>query len=259
MPGGAHVLETITLPHLEQYPIYVVLFRDVSNSDRLTPTGDQFDYTFIDATMLSTRRQLLDACIKAVSDLAYDRMNPWLVHARIITALACDSGVPTSPEMFGISSATRHIVAVKVAIAPHTESLVVTEDLLWLVHGTPGPLTDAMLAQLRSHDRVSEVNEDGSANLPPIRGHANTQFHATTPWSVTSDISSSTYDQDWILYEQDETSTSMSIWSPGQLTPESLFDDSGYEGSLPDADDLAWHLTLHIAATTLEDPSDNQV
>jgi len=49
--------ETVLLPHLEQYSIYLVLFRNVSNAEFLREqliTGNTaFQYTFLDASMVS--------------------------------------------------------------------------------------------------------------------------------------------------------------------------------------------------------------
>ncbi|KAF2153861.1 hypothetical protein K461DRAFT_117429 [Myriangium duriaei CBS 260.36] len=265
----ANVLETITLPHLEQYTIYVVLFRDVRNPECLTPTGDQFDYAFLDASMLSSRRQLLDACFVTVHDLAAERLSPWLVHSRIISAVSCFDSAQYPAASFGISPTTRDIVAVKVAMSQDVvDKTIVAEDLLRLIHGLPEPLTDSNLAQLRGHELISETNEHvvpanplsrpsvvsaASLSTHPESGHD--QLNVTNMWAADPANSPALHDQDWVLYEHDGTPTSMSLWTSGQNSPASLFNDSGYEGSSPDINDLAWHLTHHLAAASLEEPA----
>lgn len=61
-------LETIILPHLEQYPIYAALFEDVENAqflrDQLLQGNSAFEYAFLDASMVRTAQFLyLDMCV----------------------------------------------------------------------------------------------------------------------------------------------------------------------------------------------------
>lgn len=50
------LLETITLPHLSQYPLYVALFKDVKNAPflrkQLLDGNEDFEYAFLDAQVV---------------------------------------------------------------------------------------------------------------------------------------------------------------------------------------------------------------
>lgn len=56
-------VRTFTLPHYEQYPVHVCVFRDVTNAaflrSQLLEANPEFDYAFLDASMVS--RGLLHA------------------------------------------------------------------------------------------------------------------------------------------------------------------------------------------------------
>lgn len=49
-------IETITLPHLQHYPLYVALFKDVQNAPflrkQLLEGNTDFEYAFLDASMV---------------------------------------------------------------------------------------------------------------------------------------------------------------------------------------------------------------
>lgn len=49
-------IETITLPHLQDYPLYVALFKDVQNAPflrrQLLEGNTDFEYAFLDASMV---------------------------------------------------------------------------------------------------------------------------------------------------------------------------------------------------------------
>jgi EKC/KEOPS complex subunit CGI121/TPRKB len=90
-------METITLPHLPNSPIQVCLFNDVKNSaflrQQLLQGNSDFEYAFLDASVLISTSHVLAACFKAVSDSLNGRLKTRNVHSEIVFALSPNNNV----------------------------------------------------------------------------------------------------------------------------------------------------------------------
>jgi hypothetical protein len=55
-------VRTFTLPHYEEYPVHVALFKDVTNAaflrSQLLEANPEFDYAFLDASMVGANKSL---------------------------------------------------------------------------------------------------------------------------------------------------------------------------------------------------------
>ncbi|KAF4552676.1 EKC/KEOPS complex subunit cgi121-like protein [Elsinoe fawcettii] len=154
--------ETIILPHLEQYPIHAFLFEDVENAsflrDQLLQGNTDFEYTFLDASMVSSRDHLLAACFKAINDLSNDRLKTRNVHSEIVFALSPNNNeIAESFRRFGLSNDSKNIIALKVAATPEVTEASVGSHLLEHIKGRPSQLTDNRISQLRDLSRLRKV------------------------------------------------------------------------------------------------------
>jgi EKC/KEOPS complex subunit CGI121/TPRKB len=90
-------METITLPHLPNTPIQVCLFNHVQNStflrQQLLEGNKDFEYAFLDASVLISTSQVLAACFKAISDSLNGRLKTRNVHSEIVFALSPNNNV----------------------------------------------------------------------------------------------------------------------------------------------------------------------
>jgi EKC/KEOPS complex subunit CGI121/TPRKB len=90
-------METITLPHLPDSPIQVCLFNDVKNSaflrQQLLQGNSDFEYAFLDASVLISTSHVLAACFKAISDSLNSRLKTRNVHSEIVFALSPNNNV----------------------------------------------------------------------------------------------------------------------------------------------------------------------
>ena len=168
-------METITLPHLPQSPIQVGLFKNVPNAaflrQQLLEGNTDFEYAFLDASVLVSRSHVLAACFRAISDSLNGRLKSRNVHSEIVFSLSPNNNVsqsmffayqhysPTTQiaesfRRFGIQDTSTHIVAVKVLKTPEQS---VAEHLAANVQGELVALTDEALASVKDDARIRKI------------------------------------------------------------------------------------------------------
>lgn len=90
-------MESIQLPHLAAQPLRACLFKDVQNAaflrQQLLDGNQEFEYAFLDASVLLSRNHVLAACFRAVNDVNNGRMRSRNVHSEIVFALSPNNNV----------------------------------------------------------------------------------------------------------------------------------------------------------------------
>lgn len=90
-------METVILPHLEHHPLHLVLFRDIQNAaflrQQLLQGNTDFQYAFLDASVILSRGHALSACFRAITDMLNDRMKSRNVHSEIVFAMSPNNNV----------------------------------------------------------------------------------------------------------------------------------------------------------------------
>lgn len=93
-------METITLPHLPDSPIQVCLFKNVQNAaflrQQLLEGNTDFEYAFLDASVLISKKHVLAACFRAISDSLSSRLKSRNVHSEIVFSLSPNNNVSLS-------------------------------------------------------------------------------------------------------------------------------------------------------------------
>ncbi|KND91045.1 EKC/KEOPS complex subunit [Tolypocladium ophioglossoides CBS 100239] len=112
-------LETVVLEHLPaSHTVYLALFRDVKNAaflhQQLLDRNGDFEYAFVDASVVVSRRQLLSAVFKAVLAVVNGGLKTSNVHSEIVTSLSASNNIADAYRRFGISPSTKDLVVVKV-------------------------------------------------------------------------------------------------------------------------------------------------
>lgn len=97
-------METIQLPHLpESHSLHAILFQNVENAvflrQQLLDGNADFEYAFLDASVLLSRKHVLAACWRAVNDSLQSRLKTRNVHSEIVFALSTNNNVKTSPSL----------------------------------------------------------------------------------------------------------------------------------------------------------------
>jgi EKC/KEOPS complex subunit CGI121/TPRKB len=90
-------METITLPHFPDHSLHLVLFTDVQNPaflrQQLLAGNTEYEYAFLDASVLLSRNHVLSACFRSVNDMLAERLKSRNVHSEIVFAMSPNNNV----------------------------------------------------------------------------------------------------------------------------------------------------------------------
>ncbi|KAG9254780.1 kinase binding protein CGI-121-domain-containing protein [Emericellopsis atlantica] len=187
-------IEVVQLDHIpSRHVIHLALFQDVGNAEflhkQLLSRNADFEYAFVDASVIVSRLHLLSAVFKAVTSASNDVLKTPNVHSEIVANLAASNNVRNhahsviqmtdAPQIaeayrrYGVSTATKNLVAVKVAEngSPSTEQIA--EHLAKNVEGTQVPATDEKLASTADMSKVFKYYKLNGLNwLDKIKDHS---------------------------------------------------------------------------------------
>ncbi|KAH6610000.1 hypothetical protein Trco_000020 [Trichoderma cornu-damae] len=112
-------LETVALEHVpSSYRVYLALFRNVQNAgflhQQLLARNSEFEYAFIDASMIVSRVHLLSAVFKAITSSASGALRTPNVHSETVVSLSSSSNIADAYRRFGISPSTTDLFVVKI-------------------------------------------------------------------------------------------------------------------------------------------------
>lgn len=91
-------MEIIQLPHLPPtQSLHAVVFQDVRNAaflrQQLLDGNTDYEYAFLDASVLLSRKHVLAACWRALNDSLQGRLKTRNVHSEIVFALSTNNNV----------------------------------------------------------------------------------------------------------------------------------------------------------------------
>ncbi|KAI1321971.1 kinase binding protein CGI-121-domain-containing protein [Xylariaceae sp. FL0255] len=160
------ILETIHLEHIPaSHSVHVAVFQDVDNSDflhqQLLARNAEYEFALIDASVITSRIQVLSAVFKAITAQVAGTMKTPNVHSEIVCSLSPTNNITESYRRHGITPSSRNLVIVKV-LFPDTSAAEtvpktledVQRHLVANVKGTPHAFTDETLSQLTDWSRV---------------------------------------------------------------------------------------------------------
>ncbi|KAI4720210.1 CGI-121-domain-containing protein [Aureobasidium sp. EXF-10727] len=154
-------LETIALPHLPQYPLCVGLFKNVKNASflrqQLLAGNADFEYAFLDASVVISRMQFLAASFRGINDFASNRMKSHNVHSEIVFSFSPNNNIAESFRRFGISDTTQHVLAIKVLSSDITAESV-SQHLHQNIEGDQVDVSDAEFSELADQTKKGPVN-----------------------------------------------------------------------------------------------------
>ncbi|KAG9790355.1 hypothetical protein KCU88_g1239, partial [Aureobasidium melanogenum] len=161
--------------HLAHTPanlaLYVAVYRDVENvtflREQLLAGNAEFEYAFIDASMVVSTKHALAAAFRAINDYMNDRLKSRNIHSEIVFSLSPNNNVPVLTFLplqigeafrrFGVSETTRDLLVMKVATTPQITLESVSQHLSTHIQGNEVPLDDATFQQTADFDRIRKV------------------------------------------------------------------------------------------------------
>ncbi|KAI9371644.1 kinase binding protein CGI-121-domain-containing protein [Aspergillus egyptiacus] len=163
-------LETIQLPHLP-LPVHVALYKDVKNApylrQQLLSANSEYEYAFIDATMIMSRAHALSAVFRAVNDYLNNRLKSRNIHSEVVFSLSPTNNIADSFRKFGISDITSSLLVVKVSVTPDITHESVAGHLAQNVEGTPLPFDDGSLSGISDIAKIKKAYKLGSLPSAP--------------------------------------------------------------------------------------------
>ncbi|KAI5247493.1 CGI-121-domain-containing protein [Aureobasidium subglaciale] len=167
-------LETIALPHLPQYPLCIGLFKNVKNASflrqQLLAGNADFEYAFLDASVVLSRMQFLAASFRGINDFASNRMKSHNVHSEIVFSFSPNNNIAESFRRFGISDTTQYVLAIKVLSGSNITAEFVSKHLQQNVDGEQVEVSDANLAEVADQARLRKIYK---LNVQVKKGAAN--------------------------------------------------------------------------------------
>ena len=115
--------QTIQLSHMPpELVLHVALYRDVENAaflkQQLLEGNTDFEYAFIDASMILTTTHVLAAAFRAMNDYLHERLKSRNVHSEIVFALSPNNNIGEAFRKFGIDDTTSNLLVIKVSTSP---------------------------------------------------------------------------------------------------------------------------------------------
>ncbi|KAI9859560.1 MAG: hypothetical protein M1824_003726 [Vezdaea acicularis] len=155
-------VHTFRLEHLPlDQSVHVALFRDVRNGaalrQQLLAGNPEYEYAFVDASVIVSRVHALAAVFRAVNDFNHNRLKSRNVHSEIVFCLSPNNNIAESFRRFGVTDSTTNLLAVKVSTAPSITHESVQEHLSSVVEGTPVDFADSILQETADFARIKKV------------------------------------------------------------------------------------------------------
>ncbi|KAF4582750.1 Kinase binding protein [Ophiocordyceps camponoti-floridani] len=166
-------LETVSLEHVpSDFSIYVALFRDVQNAAflhrQLLARNADYEYAFIDASILLSRNHLFAVVFKAILARWKNALETPNIHSEIVVNLSPSNNIADAYRLFGLSPSTTHLAVVKVTFPTGTNPMPPSSHVIWHhlsanVHGQAVSLTDdnikavTALAKVRKNYKINSL------------------------------------------------------------------------------------------------------
>src|SRR3989440_61570 len=134
------MVKTIHLSHMPpDLALHVALYRDVQNAtflkQQLLAGNVDFEYAFIDASMVLATTHVLAAAFRAMNDYLHARLKSRNVHSEIVFALSPNNNIGEAFRKFGIGDTSSDLLVIKVTTSPSVTLESVRNHLQSAVEG----------------------------------------------------------------------------------------------------------------------------
>jgi len=143
------------------------MYTDVENAsflrEQLLAGNAEFEYAFIDASMILSTKHVLAAAFRAMNDYLNERLKSRNIHSEIVFCLSPNNNIGEAFRRFGVSESTRNLVVLKVATTSDITLENVSQHLSTHIQGKECDFDDASFRKISDVDRIRKVYK---ANLP---------------------------------------------------------------------------------------------
>jgi EKC/KEOPS complex subunit CGI121/TPRKB len=165
------MLQTIHLSHMPpELALHVTLYRDVKNAaflkQQLLDGNADFEYAFIDASMILTTTHVLAAAFRAMNDHLHERLKSRNVHSEIVFALSPNNNIGEAFRKFGMGDTTSHLLVIKVSTSPSVTSESVRSHLEGAIKGVCVEFNNESLQAASDLGKIRKAYKIGS-NMSP--------------------------------------------------------------------------------------------
>lgn len=162
-------VQTFHLPHFPSYPIYISLFKDVENASflrqQLLEANAEFEYAFLDATMILSTTHALAAVFRALNDMLNSRLKSRNVHSEVVFSLNPNNNIADAFRRFGIADTTRILLAIKISTNPNITAESVERHLSSSITGVAIPFTNDVLTNITDLVKVRKIYKLDASNV----------------------------------------------------------------------------------------------
>ena len=156
------MLQTLQLAHLPpELALYVTLYRGVKNAaflrQQLLDGNADFEYAFVDASMVVSTTHVLAAAFRALNDYLNERLKSRNVHSEIVFALSPNNNIGESFRRFGVQDTTTDLLVLKVATSPVITEQGVSDHLTSSVAGSQAAFTEDNIKAVSDLSRIRKV------------------------------------------------------------------------------------------------------
>ena len=162
--------------------LFATYYTNVENAtflrEQLLAGNSDFEYAFIDAAMVVSRKQVLAAVFRAMNDHLNDRLKSRNIHSEIVFCLSPNQNIGEAFRRFGVQESTKDIIVLKVATEPSTTLDSVQSHLDASIRGQEAPFADIHVQKASDLPRIRKIYKLNAANPKQtklVNGNAQSQ------------------------------------------------------------------------------------
>ncbi|OCT49564.1 EKC/KEOPS complex subunit cgi121 [Cladophialophora carrionii] len=158
----------INLAHMPpELALYVAVYTDLQNAsflkEQLLAGNADFEYAFIDASMVVSTKHVLAAAFRALNDYLNDRLKSRNIHSETVFSLSSNNNIGEAFRRFGVSETTKNLLVLKVATSPDMTLDSVSQHLSANIKGRECAFDDAAFGKVADVERIRKVYKLGAA------------------------------------------------------------------------------------------------
>jgi EKC/KEOPS complex subunit CGI121/TPRKB len=156
------MLKTLNLAHMPpELAVHVAIYKNVENApflkEQLLAGNTDFEYAFIDASMILSTTHVLAATFRALNDYLCERLKSRNIHSEIVFCLSPNNNIGEAFRRYGVSDTSKSLVVIKVSTDPSFTHDSVEAHLKEVVQGSPLPFEDSSFEDISDLPKIAKA------------------------------------------------------------------------------------------------------